>query len=168
MTVVALRFSQCPLGLEVETVDPSLMVDRSLILTLGLSNPGEEFVRFDRRSLQVQAKAEPGWIAVTNLWVGETSVSPRGKALMLVLVPQETEACRLTMNYSAETPKERLARFLRDRAPKVVANFPALRNWLWPPRAPGWILPPRQWTEADFEVRLPQKPDTTGGNVGSF
>lgn len=131
------------------------MVDRSLILTLSFKNPGHGFIVFDNHTLAVQAKAARGWIPVTNFWSGGNVVMPGDKTLLLTLVPRDTEACRVRLNYSPETLKERLAAFLRDHARKLVLACPPLRNWLWPPWSPGWVPPPRRWRETQLEIPVP-------------
>jgi len=148
LLVFSVRFALCPMEIKVEAVDPSLMVDRSLIVTLGLTRGSSDAVRFDLKSLQVEAKVRRGWVGITNVWAGLP---------ILILVPPETQVCRVRLNYSPKTLKERLGDFVLDHAPKLLAKFPALRSWLWPPRPLGWI-PPLRWTEGDFEVRLPWTP----------
>jgi hypothetical protein len=148
LIVFAVRFALCPMEIKVEAVDPSLMVDRSLIVTLGLTKGSSEAVRFDLKSLQVDAKVGRGWVGITNVWAGLP---------ILILVPPETQVCRVRLNYSPKTLKERLGDFVLDHAPRLLAKFPALRSWLWPPRPLGWTRPLR-WTEGDFEVRLPEAP----------
>ena len=151
LIVFAVWFSLCPMEIKVEAVDPSLMVDRSLIVTLGLTKGSSDAVRFDLKSLQVEAKVRRGWVGITNVWAGIP---------ILILVPPETQVCRVRLNYSPLSLRERLAELVWNRAPKLVTRFPALRSWLWPPRPLGWV-PPRNWTEGDFEVRLPATPSAT-------
>ena len=151
----AIWFTRSPLDLKVEAVEPSLMIDRSVIVTLGLTNPGSGFVQIDTKTLLVEAKAAGGWVPINDVWAGIHTVSPHENTLLLALMPHETQACRVRLNYSPETLKERLATLLRDHAPKLVSNFPVLRNWLWPPGPMGgWVPPPRSWTEAQLEAPL--------------
>ena len=156
LMIFAIRYSRCPIELQVQAVDPSLMVDRALILTLGVTNHSPEFVRFDLRSMQVEAKITDKWFGITNVWPGFPT---------LALVPPETEACRIRLNYSPETAKERLAIFLRDHAPKLLAKFPTLYTWLWPPWLPGSVPPPRRWVATDLTAPLPQSPAIPGAGT---
>jgi hypothetical protein len=156
LMALAVQFSRCPIGTRIKSVDPSLMVDSSWILTIALVTAEDETVLIDSPSLRFEAKAGKGWLAITNLWPGASWVTPHGESRFLALVPQGIQACRFRLNYSTQTSKERLVTFLRNHLPKVFVNHPALSNWLWPPRAPGWVPPPRHWTEAEFEVSVPQ------------
>ena len=143
-------FSRCPLDMKLEAVEPSVMVDESLLATLSLNYAGNGYCRVNNGAMLAEA-------FVTNQWVRVTKVSSgwlyrEGKDQIMLLVPKETVAYRLRFEYSPDTPKERLAMFLRDHAPKLVNRIPWLQAWLWPPWVPGAAAPSRAWTPAELEL----------------
>lgn len=147
--------SRCPIKAGLETLDPSLMVDNSLIATLGISNPGNGEVYLSMSSMRAQAKVANDWVSITNLWTGSGWVTPRGKTLILILIPRETEACRIQLDYSPQTARERLAAFVGRHAPRAVYNWPIVTRLLWPLWVPGRVAPPRAWREASFTLTTP-------------
>ena len=66
--------------------------------------------------MRAQARVANNWVSVTNLWTGSGWVASRGKTLILILIPPETEACRIQLDYSPQTARERLAAFVRSNA----------------------------------------------------
>jgi hypothetical protein len=147
--------SRCPIEAGLETVDPSDMVDNSLIATVGISNPGNADMYLSMSSVRAEAKLANNWISVTNLWTGSGWVAPRGKTLILILMPRETEACRIQLDYSPQTARERLAAFMGRHAPRAVYNWPIITKLLWPQWVPGRVPPPRAWREASFTLTTP-------------
>ena len=147
--------SQCPMDVRLEKVEPGVMVDHSWIATLSVSNPGTAQIYLNMRSVRAEAKAAEGWVGVTNVWTGMTSVLPNCRTMVLLLIPTETEACRVRLEYAMPSMRERLQTFTRLH-PIPSPYVPSFINrWLWPAQTPGWVPPPRRWSQAEFLVNTP-------------
>lgn len=149
--------AQYPIEVQLERLEPSLMVDHSWIATLGISNSSPGQICLSTHELRIDAKEGYNWTGVTNLWVGPAWVMPNCKATVLVLVPPHTEACRINLSYSTRTLKERLRTFVQfHRLPSpYLASL--IDQWLFPMGPAARVPPPRKWVAARFEVGTPRE-----------
>jgi hypothetical protein len=149
--------SQCPVDLRLEKLEPGGMVDNSWIATLSVSNPGSAEVHLNTRSVRAEARAAERWVGVTNVWTGMGWLLQNRQTTVLLLVPSQTEACRVRLQYSMPTMRERLITFTRLHP--IPSSFLASRidRWLWPSQTPGWVPPPRRWAQAQFLVNTPRE-----------
>jgi hypothetical protein len=149
--------AQYPMEVQLERLEPSLMVDHCWIATIGISNSSPGQIYLNTHALRVEAREAEKGGGVTNLWGGPAWVMPNCKATVLILVPQKTEACRISVPYSTPTIREKLTAFSRLHPPPSVYLASLIDQWLWPARPPGWAPPPRRWVEAKFEVGTPRE-----------
>ena len=150
--------SQCPVDLRLERIEPGVMVDHSWIATLSVTNPGTALIYLNTRSVRAEAKAAERWVGVTNVWTGMGLVPPNCcRTMVLLLVPSETEACRVRLEYTMPTIRERLLTFTRLHP--IPSSFLASRidRWLRPPQTPGWVPPPPRWAQAELMVNTPRE-----------
>jgi hypothetical protein len=149
--------SQCPVDVGLERIDPTLMVDRSMIVSVAVRNPAGAEIHLNMNSVRAVAKESERWVKAENLWTGSDWLLPNCKTVLLLQVPRETVACRIRLEYSLPTFKERLIALRRVHQLPSASLTSLVDQWLWPARGPGWVPPPRRWTEASFVVSTPRE-----------
>jgi len=146
----------CPVTMQLERVEPSLMVDdgekEPLLVTLSISNLDTVAVMFENGT-NFLAKVAGHWEEVSQSF-GFQVVHSKRKHEHMFLVPGGTEACRFRLHYQTEMWKSRLMATLGSKGRSVVAKVPWLYKRICPNQYATMPVPPRfRQIELDVSVK---------------
>lgn len=146
----------CPLDVKIAKMEPSgsgILDDAGnelWLVTLTISNRTAGCLYFPGEWMKIEAKVTGRWVKTENR-CSLISIEPARKSDVLLLLPFDSEACRLRLEYAPES--------LWWRAEGELWHF----GVRLPPRVTRWIYPPAgrrpHWRRLNFELVLPLKAD---------
>ena len=153
----------CPLDLKFARIEPSgsgILDDAGKelwLVTLTISNQTAGSLYFPGEWMKIEAKARGRWVETENR-CNLSSISPARKSDVLLLLPADSEACRLRLKYARESLLWRVEGELWHLGVRL------------PPRVARWIYPPAgrrpHWRRLNFELALPPKGTQPVGITG--
>lgn len=169
LTVVSLTaflvwYWRCPIDYTVEC-EPSGMMSNgreATLVTFAIYNHDAVDVMFEKLNA-FEVKVGSRWIQLDQK-VEFSRIPARGRSRELLVVPANTEACRLHLNYQGETWKSRLIAVIGPTGRNWLMKSPRLCKYLWPTQGKTMASPPR-WRTTTLEVILPPASNKTDQNT---
>jgi hypothetical protein len=149
---------RCPIELRVVGIEPSRMIyfgeNKAMVVKLSVRNSATVFATYDIPAFE--AKAGGRWIEMQLVpgFPGTPGggMSPGMEREETLVIPPDTEICRVRLRYYAGTWKSRFIAIIGPTGQKWVAKSPRFRKLVWPDPIESRPLAPSQSNTVEIAI----------------